>query len=231
MQFKVSDPKKCVMHQVLYVPKLACNLFSVRAAASKGNCVKFGRSKCWIRNPRGRLLGMGSLVGKLYRLDCKATMPKHTSFVAHNQHEESADLWHQRLGHVNKQQLYDFGDVAKGVRISNLSDLSFCEQCVEGKMQRKPFKPVGEIRSTRKLERIHSDVCGPMPTESFGGQKYFVTFIDDFSRYCKVYFIRHKSQVLEKFKEFEALATNELGVNIGPQTMVANMSQENLKPA
>ncbi len=93
-------------------------------------------------------------------------------------------------------------------------------------MQRKPFKPVGEIRSTRKLERIHSDVCGPMrthawthakglPTESFGGQKYFVTFIDDFSRYCKVYFIRHKSQVLEKFKEFEALATNELGVNIG----------------
>ncbi len=134
---------------------------------------------------------MGSLVGKLYQLDCKMTKPKHTSFAAHNQQEESADLWHQRLGHVNKQQLYDFGDVAIGVRISNSSDLSFCEQCVEGKMQRKPFKPVGEIRSTRKLERIHSDVCGPMSTESFGGQKYFVTFIDDFSRYCKVYFMRH----------------------------------------
>ncbi len=44
MYFKVSEPKRCMMHQVLYVPKLACNLFSVRAAASKGNWVKFGRS-------------------------------------------------------------------------------------------------------------------------------------------------------------------------------------------
>ena len=68
---------------------------------------------------------------------------------------------------------------------------------------------MGEIRSTRKLERIHSDVCGPMPTESFGEKKYFVTFIDDFSRCCKVYFMRHKSEVLDKFKEY-----NECGLNI-----------------
>lgn len=45
MQFKVSQPKKCVFYQVLYVSKLACNLFSVRAAAEKGNHVKFGHSQ------------------------------------------------------------------------------------------------------------------------------------------------------------------------------------------
>ena len=49
-------------------------------------------------------------------------------------------------------------------------------------MHRNPFKPVGEIRSTGKLQLIHSGVCGPMSTESIGGKKYFVTFTDDYSR-------------------------------------------------
>ena len=94
------------------------------------------------------------------------------------------------------------------------AELSFCESCVEGKMQRKPIKPVGEIRSKRKLQCVHSDVCGPMPTESIGGRKYFVTFIDDYSRCCTVYFMRHKSEVLDKFKEFEAATTTDSGQKV-----------------
>ena len=66
MEFRVSEPKYSVMYQVLHVPKLACNLFSVRAAAAKGNFVKFGQSRCWIRDSSGRLRGMGSLINKLY---------------------------------------------------------------------------------------------------------------------------------------------------------------------
>ena len=46
MLFKVSTSKQAVMHNVFYVPKLACNLFSVRAATSKGSIVKFGHSRC-----------------------------------------------------------------------------------------------------------------------------------------------------------------------------------------
>ena len=68
------------------------------------------------------------------------------------------------------------------VKIQKTAKLSFCEGCVEGKMHRQPFKPVGEIRSTRKLQLVHSDVCGPMCTESISGRKYFITFIDDYSR-------------------------------------------------
>ena len=68
-----------------------------------------------------------------------------------------------------------------------VGSLSFCKGCVQGKMQRKPFKAVGEIQSSRRLQLVHSDVCGPMNTESIGGKRYFVTFIDDFSHYCRVY--------------------------------------------
>ena len=43
-----------------------------------------------------------------------------------------------------------------------MTALSFCEGCLAGKMCRKPFPTGGEIRSTRKLQLVHSNVCGPM---------------------------------------------------------------------
>ena len=62
---------------------------------------------------------------------------------------------------------------------------------------------------------MHSDVCGPMQTQSIGGAKYFVTFIDDYTRCCAVYFMKHKSEVFDKFKEFEATTTIDAGRAIG----------------
>ena len=106
-------------------------------------------------------------------------------------------------------------ELVTGVKIPIGVELSFCGGCVEGKMQRKPFKPLGEIRSKRRLQCVHSDVCGPMPTESIGGRRYFVTFTDDYSRCCRVYFMHHKSEVPEKFTEFEAVTTTDSGERIG----------------
>jgi len=96
--------------------------------------------------------------------------------------------------------------LVNGLDLLSDIELSFCEGCIEGKMHKKPHKPVGEIRSTKKLHLVHSDVCGPMHTQSVGGNKYFVTFIDDYSRYTAVYFMKKKSEVIEKFKEFKACA-------------------------
>ena len=96
-------------------------------------------------------------------------------------------------------------------------------------MHRKPFKPVGEIRSTKKLQLVHSDVCGPMHTESIGGKKYFVTFIDDYSRCCDVFSSgtnlkllrnssssKQKSQMLVEKKSKHYVQT--MAVNISPRT-------------
>ena len=213
--FDDSKPKKSIMYRVLYVPKLACNLFSIRAAVARGNTVKFGTTKCWIQDSKGTLRGMGSLVDKLYQLDCQPIVQEQVSVATHA--DNGTNLWHQRLGHINEQLLQEMvsKELVEGVTVSKSAKFSFCEGCVEGKMHRKPFKPVGEILSKRKLQCVHSDVCGPMPKESIGGQKYFVTFIDDYSRCCQVYFMRHKSEVLDKFKEFEAITTNDSGESTG----------------
>ena len=215
MLSRVSNHTQCVFQHVLYVPRLACNLFLVRAAAAKGNTVKFGIGKCWIRDRDGKLKGMGTLVGKLYQLDCEPVTVECVAVAS--QLKSGVDMWHQRFGHLNGQQLQRIAqkDLVTGVKIPQQMTLSFCEGCVEGKMHRAPFKPVGEIRSTRRLQLVHSDVCGPMQTESLGGRKYFVTFIDDYSRCCDVYFLKSKSEVFGKFKEFEASVTNESDRSIG----------------
>ena len=104
MLFKVSDPKKAVVHQVLYVPKLACNLFSVRAAAARGNVVKFSQSKCWIRDRDGKLRGMGSLADKVYQLNCESRTNEQASPALEGKKNVNlVNLWHQRFGHLNRQ--------------------------------------------------------------------------------------------------------------------------------
>ena len=147
-------------------------MFSVRAAAKKGNTVNFGFDKCWIRDKWGSLRGMGLLNDKVYELKCEYVIQEHERASVASDGERSSDLWHQRLGHVGEQQLKEMvsKEMVRGVRIPKTSQLLFCEGCVEGKMKRKP-QPVGEICSTRLLERVHSDVCGPFSVESIYWKK------------------------------------------------------------
>jgi len=120
--------------------------------------------------------------------------------------------WHRRLGHVCEQTLKSLSGRVNGVK--NLSgQMPFCEDCVKGKITTKPF-PKQATRAKRLLELVHSDVCGKFDVESCGGSGYFVTFIDDFSRYTWVYFIKNKSEVFEKFKDFKAQAEKECGCSI-----------------
>jgi hypothetical protein len=92
------------LNNVLYIPKLEFNLFSVRESASNGNVMSFGR-KCWIRNRRKQLVSIGTPVGKLYKLECEVVPCQKQ--VAHitKEDNEKINLWHRRLGHVNIQQL------------------------------------------------------------------------------------------------------------------------------
>ena len=82
--------------------------------------------------------------------------------------------------------------------------------CLVGKHPKKSYE-VGELRIySSTLDLIQSDVYGMMPATSMNGCKYFLTFIDDNSRYCWVYFLKHKSVVFETFKVFKSLAENTL---------------------
>ena len=92
---------------------------------------------------------MGSLIEKLMECEVVHSNGGHASAAI-----ETGDLWHQRLGHLNRQQLNTMiqQKLATGIRCSPTSDLSFCEGCIAGKMQWKPFKSVNYNQSNGKLE-------------------------------------------------------------------------------
>ena len=80
-------------------------------------------------------------------------------------------------------------------------------------MTKRPFSAKGE-RSKEPFQLVHSDVCGPLSVQSRGGYEYFVTFIDDYSRYGYVYLMQKKSETFGKFKEFMAEDEKNLGKSL-----------------
>ena len=77
-----------------------------------------------------------------------------------------------------------------------------------GKQAPKPHTSVNYTRNFKPGEKIHTDVCGPVNVESPRGSRYFLLFKDDCTSLREVYFLRHKSEVFEKFKEFENCANS-----------------------
>jgi len=112
---------------------------------------------------------------------------------------EKIMLWHQRLRHIEEKDLRILHDKGMVEGMSNRSlDLDFCENCVYGKHNQMSFPSSGK-RAKQILELVHNDAFGPVKVP-----------IDDFSRNTWIYFLKKKSEVFDRFKEFKALVENQL---------------------
>uniref|UniRef100_A0A1X7U6J5 GAG-pre-integrase domain-containing protein n=1 Tax=Amphimedon queenslandica TaxID=400682 RepID=A0A1X7U6J5_AMPQE len=215
MIFKVSKHKTCLMKDVLHVPKLTHTLFSVRVAASKGNSFEFGRGKCWIQNKNENLMGMVYLEKMLFVLNSEPIVQECASIASENKSQKLIELWHKSHGDLGEQQMREIVP-----NTPKSEGFSFCEPCIQGKQHRKPFQSLKEIRSQGRYKALTVMCVGqcllkPMPTESLGRKKYFVSFIDDYTRYCSIDLMRNKSIVTDNLKKFEALICNLTGLMVG----------------
>ena len=113
--------------------------------------------------------------------------------------EDSSFLLHRRLGHISIQRIKRL--VNEGV-LSALDFIDFetCLDCIKGKYTNKSKK--GATRSEHLLGLIHTYICYPDMDGS--NSRYFITFIDVFSRYMYLYMLHSKDEVLETFKAFKA---------------------------
>uniref|UniRef100_H3HA05 Integrase catalytic domain-containing protein n=1 Tax=Phytophthora ramorum TaxID=164328 RepID=H3HA05_PHYRM len=98
--------------------------------------------------------------------------------------------------------------------MTSVKQWELCDGCALGKQTRVSYMKSSPNRAKHVLEVVHSDVCGPMQTPTFGGKRYFVTFIDDKSHFCVVYLLRNKSEVAAKFAEFVAFAETQTGKRV-----------------
>ena len=83
-----------------------------------------------------------------------------------------------------------------------------------GKQIRSPLQKKAIYRSTKPLELVHTDICGHITPKSYGSMRYFITFIDDYSRRTWDYFLNEKSQALKVFKKFKVLVEKKAGMHI-----------------
>ena len=158
----------------------------------------------------GMYVGRGYMTDGMFKLNTMTIVPKNSM----NEKGESSVyivdssiLWHGRLGHVN------YGSLKRMVNLECLPKIAFdpnhkCLICVEAKMTKVPFKNVE--RNTEPLGLIHTDICDLKFIQTKGGKKYFITFIDDSSRYCYVYLLRSKDEAVEVFKHYNLEVENQL---------------------
>ncbi|KAK2446029.1 hypothetical protein QL285_016886 [Trifolium repens] len=124
-------------------------------------------------------------------------------------------MWHHRFGHLNFKRL----SLLKSKEMVHDLPLirtpsTVCEECCAAKQTRNSFKNELPIRSTQKLEMVYSDVCGPFEVKSIGGNIYFLTFIDDYTRHVWLHLIEKKSEVFTKFKKFKALVEKQSSCSV-----------------
>ena len=180
-----------VIRDVLYVPGLGTNLFSIQLNSifhptKAGSEVDFVNDTVTIVRD-GRTEIQSQRVGNtLYYLNilAKETTGSSTALTV-KKAGVSFVTWHDRFANLN------FKTILKMVTLDNTTELDIsenntdcytpCEGCILGKMHRFPLKN-GRTRATETCQLIHTDVCGPMQVPTLSGSRYFVIFKDDYSR-------------------------------------------------
>ena len=93
-------------------------------------------------------------------------------------------------------------------------DIKFCDPRVDEKHQRSSFPKSGGKRVTKLPKIVYSDICGRLEAKSLSGAEYFVTFIDDKSRYVWIYILKNKSEVFKKFLAWKSMVEKSCGEKI-----------------
>lgn len=204
--------KHVTLDNALLVPDLRANLLSVGKIADLGFEVTFRKDGAVVTDRDGKLVLNADRFDGLYYIR-EFDQDANTLSVPDN--KVSIDLLHRRLGHANVRDIADAirKGFVKGVQLEKSDGKLNCDTCLKCKMTRTPF-PKRSERQTRILDLIHTDVCGPMREASHGKARYFVEFIDDYSGWCEVRFVKTKAEVFKVTTEYISLVENQKGTTV-----------------
>ena len=121
-------------------------------------------------------------------------------------------LWHLRMRHISERGLREL-QKQRVFEDDHIGALGFCEDCIIEKSSRLRFETAAHT-TKEKLGYIYSDLWGPAQVNLLGGCRYFLTFIDDFSRMVWVFALKSKYEVLEKFKNWKTFVENQTDLKV-----------------
>ncbi|GJS06458.1 retrovirus-related pol polyprotein from transposon TNT 1-94 [Tanacetum coccineum] len=208
-------------------------LFSSYKAYNGGNVI-FGS------NLRGNIIGKGQICDN----KCRVTFSEHDSEITKDGKvigrgirkkglyvmklgnkpkdkiclatiDENSTLWHRRLGHANMRLIQSLASKELVRNLPKLKfDQHFCDACKIGKQAHASHKAKNIVSTTRCLELLHMDLFGPSAVRSYGGNRYTLVIVDDYSRYTWTRFLKDKTEAFDQFKIFSKKIQNQLGCTI-----------------
>ncbi|XP_052477253.1 uncharacterized protein LOC128032616 [Gossypium raimondii] len=160
--------------------------------------------------PSWRMIGTAKAQHGLYTMDNPVQhfiFPQHPVTAVST---SSPDLWHHHLGHISDSRLKLLTDSIPSL---TLFDNSACKTCHFAKHKKLSF-PVSQTRSNNIFDLIHVDIWGPNSIVSLHGHRYFLTIVDDFTRYTWIILLKTKSEVRGHIQNFFALANTQYSKTI-----------------
>lgn len=185
-KIKIQNPdgSKVVLTEVRYMPGMSRNLISY-GMLEKSGCRYEGKDLIVQFYKGNEKVISGKYNQGLYYL--QGTVLKGEANIS-KEEVDMTKLWHSRLGHMS---LKSMNVLAKEGYLpeKEVRTLKFCEECVLGKSHKQSFKPAKHV-TKGILDYVHSDLWGsPSSPNSLGDCKYFVTFIDDYSKKVWIFFL------------------------------------------
>lgn len=208
----------------LHAPDAMINLLSVGYMVDQGwGCNFVGAPARCDLSYREKLLGSLPLVNKLCFVDLEFLYPPPAAslqsvaapdLTAFAHVPLTLDLWHARMGHPGGNAVRRLPLFTKGASITSPEPLSKCESCILGKHPRQPYPSSDSPPASRFLELIHSDLCGPIPTETPHGKRYFIIFLDDHTNILDLQLLATKDQALSAWQLVRARWENMSGQRV-----------------
>ena len=196
------DPSNSI-DNVYLVDGLKFNLLSISQLCDKGNLVTFASTHCIIKDKKSEKITLyGPRIDNVYAIDID-NIPSHNLSCFKASHHENKWLWHRRLGHASMHTIKKLAkkELVRGLPLCNFEYDHVCDACAKGKQVRSSFKPKNNISTSRPLELLHMDLCGPISIQSLGRSKYILVIVDDYSRFTWVSFLKEKNEAFNEFSK------------------------------
>ncbi|CAN1758882.1 Retrovirus-related Pol polyprotein from transposon RE1 [Linum perenne] len=191
--------EKLIVHNVLVIPSFSFNLLSTSKLTSQEGCnAVFSSKSCILQTQASsQMIGTARLVNGLYLLEQHSDVH---ALVVDGSSSVFFDLWHYRLGHASVQ--------CQNLAKCPVNKHFHCRVCPSAKQTRIQF-PNSSSHANQCFDLVHMDIWGSYSVASVGGHRYFLTIVDDHSRYTWVHLIKSKSEVRGLIKDFVAMVKNQ----------------------
>jgi len=205
--------------EALHTPTFRLSLLSINQLDLGGHTTIFQNGKCSINLPSSCTL-VGKLVNGIYIIVPSTALLSLTTKNGRKRKRESSPpraptaaktkstqksltisesrLWHRRLAHINPTAMKT---LIGGYKHND----SMCTVCIQAKHKQR-FIRVPVKHTTKPFELVHSDVCGPFSTPTLGDNRYYILFIDDYTRYTFIWLLSKKKAVTctSAYQSFQA---------------------------